>query len=472
MHHIDQQSMVRGSRQVKAGRGYGWHHKRDRARLSAIQRSRLRSSVLIASPGSLAQKISVILWTQSIALSILDSRKGNAAQYPGRSIMTVHFISESKLPEFEKALARISRAAFKAGLPAPVVEERGERFISTRKPGRIEKQFGFEVISNPVIQVPGGWRLAGVVRHEAGGNLIFSVSGDMPESARTGGPTCDHCGLTRKRSETFVLRNTAGETTRVGRQCLADFLNEASAESICLLFSLEEVVSSFAGEGETDGFGGGVEYFDPKWVAATSAAVIRVHGFVGKGTARENGSTSTAQRVDESHVVATTADEAVGLAALAWGASLSDAECIKSDFLHNVRVCCRGTSVSARNFGILVAAVNSFLNAEAAKLAAQRPAGSFIGTVGDRFGGSKKGSAPALIAKVTLIKAFEGQFGLTHLIKMVDNSGNELMTFFSGEMTAKVAVDSTLTVAATVKAHQADKISGRPVTVLTRCSFQ
>jgi DNA helicase-2/ATP-dependent DNA helicase PcrA len=71
----------------------------------------------------------------------------------------------------------------------------------------------------------GGWRLLGILHHEAGQTSCHDMFGDkVPEPLRKAPPNCDHCQLLRKRRDTFVLRDAAEEVKQVGRTCLEKFL--------------------------------------------------------------------------------------------------------------------------------------------------------------------------------------------------------------------------------------------------------
>jgi len=97
-------------------------------------------------------------------------------------------------------------------------------------------------------------------------NIIKSVpgAGEVPPEYRTAPPKCDYCQTTRRRLETYLLRNDAGEVKQVGRNCLAKFLNTTSPEGLADMASawadLVQTLESFEGEPEGwEGGGGGRE---------------------------------------------------------------------------------------------------------------------------------------------------------------------------------------------------------------------
>jgi superfamily I DNA/RNA helicase len=71
----------------------------------------------------------------------------------------------------------------------------------------------------------GGWQLLGILHHRAGQTECHDMFGvRVPENLREAPPNCEHCHLLRRRNDTFVLENEAGDIKQVGRMCLQKFL--------------------------------------------------------------------------------------------------------------------------------------------------------------------------------------------------------------------------------------------------------
>jgi hypothetical protein len=53
-----------------------------------------------------------------------------------------------------------------------------------------------------------GWHFLAALEHLDGANILRGVSGEeIPAEFRTRGPACDHCKVSRRRNDTYVLRH-------------------------------------------------------------------------------------------------------------------------------------------------------------------------------------------------------------------------------------------------------------------------
>ncbi|AVH85033.1 hypothetical protein RsoM2USA_104 [Ralstonia phage RsoM2USA] len=81
----------------------------------------------------------------------------------------------------------------------------------------------------------GGWEFIGKLDGTGITNVFYNVPGKIiPEQYRECDSTrCEHCNMARKRTFTYVVRNTqTGEYKQVGRACLKDFMGHPDAERI------------------------------------------------------------------------------------------------------------------------------------------------------------------------------------------------------------------------------------------------
>lgn len=404
-----------------------------------------------------------------------------------------HLVPEGKLDALRDGLARLSRRAERLGVALPVVEEVGVHDVP-----EIDRETGEEfyrrvvvvrVVSGEPVRLP-GWRFAAVVEHTSDGNLLRSApdAGELPAHFREDKPTCDHCGVYRRRAETFVLRHEDGRYVRVGRQCLRDFVGEDSAERMVAMASLLSAVEALVTEAESDGYGfggsGPLRVRAERYLAWVVAA-IAAKGWRSRGAARDEGGQATADMAME-HMrppprfrrlfdAPTDAQTEEARAALAWAREI-DPE-TGSDYLHNCRVLAGQETWTARYIGIGASIVAAYQR-EQARLNQQRYAvrlpSVFLGSVGDRFGGkgTKKAPAPAPLAVVVLGRyEVSGDYGLTTIVRMqaaVDAEHvADLVWFASGSV--DVAVGDHCTLTGTVKRQEVSRRTGRPETHLTRC---
>jgi len=424
----------------------------------------------------------------------------------------------------EKAHARIVRAAAKTGQIAPaapelvIVNERVESrchdcktttdgfppefhlcrgtTVRTSTDGvwTSRQLVDLELIAaRPVLA---GWDFLAVIEPLEGGNLLRQVPGAAVAEGelapwRQGQISCNHCGTSRRRTETFIVRAdgsdpaiAAGTYKQVGRNCLESFLGGKSPASIVAQLAWPDVVRT-AGEDGEGGWGGGSSprVFQPEIVLAQTAACIRLDGWVSRSQARADADDfgtgryvqSTADQVcylltppfggdprgdwrrECERCRPTDADIARGTAALAWARALIPT----SDYEHNLSLVAQQPVVQHAHLGILTSAVAVHgrileREVESRRNARQnaRPS-QHVGEVGQRLD---------LELEVQRVISRDTDYGVLHIISMRDQAGN-LIVWMTGSATATAG--DRLSVRGTVKKH--NEYNGEQQTVLTRC---
>lgn len=136
---------------------------------------------------------------------------------------------------------KLRQAAKRCKMPEPSLEI-GEQFMTEKherdEAGMMDSWMEYSVAVRLVgvaPLLPGGWTMLARVEDVAGARMVFSMPGadDMPAATWCGEQACDHCNKARRRSKTFVLRNAAGDTRRVGATCMRDFLGHDVGLSYC-----------------------------------------------------------------------------------------------------------------------------------------------------------------------------------------------------------------------------------------------
>jgi len=197
-------------------------------------------------------------------------------------------VAVDSVPELEKAVAKLARAARKLNLsPIPSLavrwaekSERARRHVSIDTAVRDSLSGApLEHISAPhliavvpatvtlpeVMQAAGGWRLIGSIeRTDEGTEAVAIREADIPSVSIyrvRDSLQCEHCRANRQRSKTLILADAAGTTKQVGRECAHNYLTDLSAALGVLEFQ-DLLVSIFDSEddGSYDcreyGFGG------------------------------------------------------------------------------------------------------------------------------------------------------------------------------------------------------------------------
>jgi len=335
--------------------------------------------------------------------------------------------------------------------------------------------FEFAAVISPVTDEDG--KLIGNILR-----MVPGFNGTLPEHFRQATNHCDHCNTDRRRLETFVIANESG-FKQVGRNCLANYLGltnpHALAELAQILIDADDLMSM----SEDEGFGGGrvVERFPIDAILNVAASAIRQYGWLSNKAAREFDKTSTSARVSEwvfgseqsrKHfefpLTVTDEDKALALETESWLEGLSIHT--DNDYLYNLALLSQSTSVTSKNFGILVSAINAFSKEKErtirrnARIEADTKS-EFLGVVGERI----------TLENLTVVytTTFESQYGVTHFYKM--KAGDNLVVYFaSNQMFEQGQVIPSLT--ARVKAHENREDKYNPgvfvkQTVITRASL-
>lgn len=331
-----------------------------------------------------------------------------------------------------------------------------------------------------------GWRLIAVlqlVTVEDGEpiQLVRNVPGfEVPEKYRTVQAKCEHCGFSRRRTETFVVQHDDGEYRQVGRQCLGDFLGHKGPHTLAAAAEFWAEIEGLCG-GDDGGFGGAAATDTVIGFLAQVAAVIRVDGWLSRSAAREEGRLGAAtadQALAILHPIAgyepepeydvTPVDAQLAEQTLEW-AQHNDGV---SDYEWNLKVACnapRGVLLP-RTEGIVASAIAAWRRLqerdERAKERAKRPA-----VVSEHFGTVGKRAVYDL--RVIGMTDIEGQWGATVLVRFLDRDGNQATWFSSNGARDNeyehLRIGTTYKVKATVKKHDVYKDTKQ--TVLTRCAI-
>jgi hypothetical protein len=349
------------------------------------------------------------------------------------------------------------------------------------------------IAARPVLA---GWDFLAVIEPLEGGNLLRQVPGAVITEGeltpwRQGQICCDHCGTTRRRTETFVVRADGSDTAipagtykQVGRNCLEAFLGGKSPATIVAQLSWPDVIRT-AGEDGEGGWGGGsaASVFQPEIFLTQTAACIRLDGWVSRSQARADADDFGTGRLVQStadqvcHLLIPPfggdrrgdwkrecercrpidADVARGTASLAWARALVPT----SDYEHNLALVAQQAIVQPAHAGILASAVAAHgrilereIEHHHKTRTGARPS-QHVGEVGQRLD---------LELEVQRVTTKDTDYGVLHIISMRDQAGN-LIVWMTGSTTATPG--DRLSVRGTVKKH--NEYNGEQQTVLTRC---
>jgi hypothetical protein len=410
----------------------------------------------------------------------------------------------------DHALTALAKRAARKGLPV-LTWEWGKP--TTEKERVPHPEYGWEAEHHALVaRVPltlpcdspkyNGWVFVAALQHLDGENVVRSLPGEtVPETYRTRGPECDHCRMSRRRNDTFVLRHEGGRHIQVGSTCIGDFLGSDEAGKIAGAASLLAEARGLA-EGGCEGFGSGsrgdrtlAEYLP------FVAWAIREKGWTSRTTVREKGEgLATADLAwdvlidGKSRVkwkaAPTEEDEAMALASEAWAEAITDEEIAKEtgDYLHNLRAIARTGLVMSKLAGLAASSVIAYQRAVGRERArAERAANMLdvhLGNVGDKvtFGlppkvgkrGQLLKGAPVVLSpdpvKLDFVTGYDTDFGYTTVLKFRTADGATLVWKASSTEIGRGDVGKVYTLAGTIKKH--DDYKGAKQTILSRCDVR
>lgn len=347
-----------------------------------------------------------------------------------------------RLSSFDKLFTRLARKAVRLGLPSPSYTVTGERRETAKvyeiSEGETRYSHDEDVVVHDIeisglepVVLPGWNFVASVETVKGAENMLYPAPAwldRVPVEFRSTGCRCDHCNVRRDRVKTYVVHN-GSEFKQVGSTCLQDFLGANSPERVADLFAFYgEIVHDLDAlyAAERAGWEGGNAAHDLLYTAAKSIEVQKVHGWLSKSKAYEQGGTSTAERVRCSGRGDYSPDEdslAKAGEAIAYFAALPKEE-NEPELTYKLRLLACAGYCSDKSFGLacaLWACYKVAKDKEARELAKQRQreTSQHLWTVGQRVKGIE--------ATVLRVYGYDTEWGYQVKTILEDAAGNVLV---------------------------------------------
>jgi hypothetical protein len=212
-----------------------------------------------------------------------------------------------------------------------------------------------------------GWTLAAIVDHRSRNATLRIVSPVAREldRRRFREPHCDHCGVRRRRTETFVLWHAATQRIRqVGSGCLRDFLGGHHPERLCReaeYVLLARQALRDAGDAPSARGGAGQDV-SLREFAAHAAHVIRAGGWVSREyshrSSRVASGDAALRSMQTGRPAPNAADRTLARAALTWARELLAAQRKLSPFERDAVAVTAGDRVfTSRERGLVCALI-------------------------------------------------------------------------------------------------------------------
>lgn len=387
--------------------------------------------------------------------------------------LETYAVLEGNMERLEKKLNTIRNKCEKYGCEFRF-EKVGEEFRTIKDEAGIEHTAKFILVEAEGKAVINDWKFVASVEHTEKGNIINATGSDIevPERYYTSEPVCEHCNSKRARKDTYIVMNTkTGEFKQVGKSCLKDFTGGMDASMVSKYYSFfDEIIK---GEAPVAGLSYKY-YYNTKEFLAYVYECIKAFGYaktsenrptrdracdywnVSKGHTIWMGNEEIRKYTDEM--------ESVGFNPEAEGTMLAVEEVLgwvaeqeeTSNYMHNLKTVCSLEHNPYKNLGILASVFATWnKNLEYKKEKQEKKESHHIGEVGERI--------TIKMAEVICLTAWETQWGMTYMFKIIDDEGN----VFTWKTSNYPEFDKFNTLKGTVKAHS--EFRNEKQTELTRC---
>lgn len=328
-----------------------------------------------------------------------------------------------------------------------------------------------------------GWSLVATITPMDVGFTIGTVPGEVvPAQYRDTDPyRCDHCGISRNRNKTYILRHEDGRTMQAGSTCIRDFLGW-DVSNVLSYYSISADILS-----DDEGSGGYSGYVDPTvpfaHIVKVAASVVSVDGFYVKARDLDEGRCPTAWTVRELAFPPKNAQENQTFVRLWKKYSGQEARAERlveatlaaineamqsdkdlSDWMWNIVAVARNGKVNYKNTPLVTSAI--MLGVRALEQEVERKTtlpSEYVGNIGERI---------TVQVNVLDQKFIDNDWGGTYLITMRQvGTGNIIKWFASNpQVDDDTSDEAVFTLVGTVKNHEDWK--GHRQTLVTRCKVK
>ena len=393
------------------------------------------------------------------------------------------------LPELQEKIEKLNKRAIKLGVPEIKLTIIGDKIIDGPKTIMVDGKRQREKIQAYTIKIEGeapklsGWTPVAALDFIGDDVLVREFPNEtVPVEYRNSVGNCDHCGINRRRNNTFVLRDQNGKHVEVGRSCLKDFLGHTDPKHILWISSLLPVLDGMIKQSQEISDGGSPrKSLNLLHYLSYVAATIRTHGWVPRSMANEHNMATSDLALNyiwspkdwlkENTPIHPTEDD-INLAkeSIEWAAKLDG----KTSYEHNISVIARNPThpVNMKSIGLAASIIIAFQKHHEREFKRQEiqrknqdqnkirsETSDYIGQKGDK-----------IITKVRLISPIRdiSRMYPKYVYRFEDENGNILVWF--GSVFNEMEMNQWYTIKATVDAH--DQYNGVKQTLLKRVSIQ
>lgn len=378
-------------------------------------------------------------------------------------------IPEENIETLTKKIISINNKAKKLGCGEITLQTTGEDYVAlngediyTESEIIVNKLAGInmEYYKRIIVEIEGtaphlnGWEFIATLEHlDNGQNIIRKATNEeVPVEYRTVEIKCDHCGINRRRKDTYLIKNVeTGEYKQVGSGCLKDFFNgkdpHNTAKYAELLTTLDSTVGGFFGMTKP------VAYIETKHYLNYVQECINTTGWVGRSTAEFNQIATADEAYNMMFGKCSTLPNNEGKVedALNWLATQTPS----NDYMYNLKTACSNDYINHKLIGIVAALMITYKkHLEKQKPVIDTSKSQFIGNINDKI---------EFVATVKRSVSFESAWGFGYFNTFVDANGNVLVW----KTSSGLEEGKTYNIKGTVKSHETYKDEKQ--TYLTRC---
>lgn len=188
--------------------------------------------------------------------------------------MEVYKIPVENIEALRAKAEHIAKKAKRYGVSVHYAEI-GEEYHEETKQGRKECHKYIICEVEGVARV-NGWEFSGVIEHTPQGNIIRAINGaEVPARFTDCPPYCEHCKTTRRRKDTYMVKNTTtGEIKQIGKTCLKEYTGGLSLEAVALVLQWVNTA-----EGFTYYTGEHIPQYNVVELAGYFAEAVRIYGY-------------------------------------------------------------------------------------------------------------------------------------------------------------------------------------------------
>lgn len=379
-------------------------------------------------------------------------------------------LNKSSFSKFEDFIKKMNKKAATHNLPPityKVVNEYKKKYLKT-DPTEFDKFYDAVDVeisgSQPEVK---GYKLVATVERMGNENIIRSINDEHDLSKYRNKPLfCEHCGTARVKKNSIILQTPTGELMEVGKSCVSDFLGSTSLdEYIKNMTSLNSYMAGQEDEEMERGSSGVDSQMSVEDILAVALNIIRKQGYVSAQKSEETGKTSTRTLVSiglhgkaDQRIDPDSGDYEEAKKMIEWAKNQKDG----SDYMQNLGTIARHGFGNYRHYGYIASIPVAYAKAMGAiNNGSNGSSGSnYVGQIGSKI---------ETKVKILSNTAHETDYGISHLVRMVDDDGNQINTFCSGNF-ANAVPGEEVVIKGTVKNHSEYK--GVKQTQLTRCAFK